>query len=296
MSNNSNVLIIGASGLLGTAIAHHLHSFKPLTPSRSDLDITNVESIDRYLNTNNPCIIINASGYANVDLCEKNPKTSEKINSMAISLLSKACKKFEIPLIHFSTDYVFNGVKRIPYKESDSPSPLNEYGKHKLEAENLIKATLNKYLIFRISWLYGPSKPTFLSLITESTKRGNSLNIVNDQFGTPNSVDFISREIYYLITLLKKNKKNIPWGLYHLSSYGETTWFNFAEKISKHSYAKAKIEPISTDQYIIKNGILTKRPYYTVLNSSKYESSFERHVPSWEDELIKYFINNRIIK
>ncbi len=293
MTKTNKILLLGGNGLLGKAISLTLSGYNVLQPSRSTLDISDYSALDLYAQLHHPSIIINATGCPKVDLCEEQPALSENINFRSVSNMAKVCSGLDIPLIHFSSDYIFDGKAKFPYSEKDLPNPLNMYGVHKLQAEKVISSSLNKFLILRVSWLYGITRPNFFTLITDSIKQNRPvLQIVDDQLGTPNSVDFIAREAAFLINYIDNHKNNVPWGIFHISCTETTSWYDFACNISRLANAGVEIKPISSKSYNSQQNILTKRPLYSTLNSLNYAQTFNREMPSWQTCLSDFCRDN----
>ena len=235
--------------------------------------------------------IINASAYTNVSEAEIDPQNAYKVNDTAIKNIASLIDKNSSLFVHFSTDYVFDGKKNSSYTEEDSTNPINEYGKSKLNGEiNLKKSDIN-YFIFRTSWVYDNNGNNFPNKIVNMAKQGKSIQVVDDQYGVPNHVDFISLST---LTCLKKyckyssTEKHIAHGLYNLSCNDQTTWFNFAKYIldgihkkSKHQY---DIKALKSDNF--KSNV--KRPQYSVLSNKKITRQFDIKIPSWQYYADKY--------
>lgn len=289
MSNIYRVLLIGSTGFLGNALKRQLHDYHVLCPTKNELDITNFESIDQFLKNHQCSIIINAAACAKPDKCEQDPSRSYALNVSGPEILAVLSKRKNIPLIHFSTDYVFDGNKTNPYVEIDTPNPLNIYGKHKVEGEKKVRVNNQKHLIFRLSWLYGISKPNFFTLIRDTIENQRELSIVTDQIGVPNSVDFIAREITYVVDTLKMNSSFALYGTYHLSTLGQISWFQFAQKIESLYNANKYILPISTKEFQKNHALSVKRPEFSVLCVDTYSNLFQRKLPNWDIELESFF-------
>ncbi len=213
------------------------------------------------------------------------------MNDIAIKKIASVIGNGSPLFVHFSTDYVFDGNKRNPYNENDEPNPINEYGKSKLNGEiNLRKSNIN-YFIFRTSWVYDNKSNNFPNKIVNLAKKGKPIKVIDDQFGVPNHVDFISLTTltclmkYYKYTAIEKNNSH---GTYNLSCYGETTWFNFAkyvlDGINENSNYQSEIKSVNSDYF--KSDV--KRPRYSVLSSKKITEQFDIKIPSWQYYADKY--------
>ena len=213
------------------------------------------------------------------------------MNDIAIKNIASVIGKGSPLLVHFSTDYVFDGNKRKPYNENDEPRPINEYGKSKLNGEiNIRKSNVN-YFIFRTSWVYDNRSNNFPNKIINLVKKGKPIKVIDDQYGVPNHVDFIS--LSTLTCLMKYYKysdveKHASHGTYNLSCHGETTWFNFAkyilDGINENSKNQYEIDPVNSDYF--KTDV--KRPKYSVLSSKKIKEQFDIEIPTWQYYADKY--------
>jgi len=268
------VLVTGSNGQLGKTLQEFYASSKDVEftfTTRDELDITNTKEIDQYLKKNDIDYCINCAAYTNVEKAEDEPEHAFLINSIAVHNLALACKKKGIILIHISTDYVFDGEKTKPYKESDETYPINTYGKSKLKGEQNIKAILDHYFIIRTSWLYSRFGHNFLDTILKKVLHNDDLKIVSSQTGSPTSCDDLAEFIYFLIL-----NKDITFGIYHFTSQKSTSWYGFAKHIASHfkAYDLKKIQPLET--YKTK----AERPSYSVLDLSKTLNIYPK-INSW---------------
>jgi dTDP-4-dehydrorhamnose reductase len=286
----TRVLVTGANGQLGKTI-------KELYPTnegeiqftfttKAELDITIKDRVEEFFNKNNFDYCINCAAYTNVDQAERDTKSAYKVNAKAVKYLAQTCKKTNTILIHISTDYVFDGNKNEPYKELDTPNPINEYGKSKLLGEQHIQEISQKHFIIRTSWLYSKYGKNFVKSIVNKIQENTELRITTSQEGTPTSCIDLSKFIYFLI---KCNTNN--YGIYHFTAIGETTWYDLAIQISKHfsQYNSSNIIPVKA--YNSK----AIRPLYSVLNNSKAQRLFSKKC-DWRksvDEVVKTLTNNQ---
>jgi len=224
-------------------------------------------------------------------VAEDNPDIAYKVNDIAIKNIASFIDKNSSVFIHYSTDYVFDGKKKSPYTEEDSTNPINEYGNSKLNGEiNLKQSDLN-YFIFRTSWVYDNKGNNFPNKIVEQAKQGKSIKVINDQFGIPNHVDFISSSTlaclnkYYKYSAAEKNKSH---GVYNLSCNDQTNWFSFAKYILDGIYDKFKIpyELKAVKSNHFKSNV--NRPKYSVLSNQKIIKQFDIKIPSWQYYADKY--------
>ena len=270
------ILIIGHTGKLGSALCKHLPQGKTklFTPKHQELDLSKATSIQHYIDQFGrfDCII-NAAGFLHVDLAEQEPVTTLETNGIALYHLAKICKKDRSLFIHFSTDYVFDGEKKKPYKEEDYKNPLNLYGKSKCIGDEIIQTIGDNYFIFRTSWLYDLSGKNFLSLIWEKSFTDETLHIVSDQIGTPTYVGDLADSVLKIMNLYFSEEK-IPSSTFHLAGSSETSWYDLAtfilDEIKKYRpQCPLKILPISTKDYRKKNQGVAQRPLYSALDSTK---------------------------
>ena len=259
------IVITGASGQVGQTIKKEIENSYTIFPlSKDEFDITRndlsrIEKID-------PDIIINAAAFTNVEEAEKNYQESMACNYLGPKYLSNFAFNNSIPLIHFSTDYVFNGENCIPYKENDETNPINIYGLSKLNGE---KAISDKSIIIRTSWLYSIFQGNFLTNILEKIKNEEQISVVYDQVGSPTSCRSLAKVVKSVIEKIKFKQK-IQNGVYHFSDSGQTTWYEFAKKINEYAFEyglckKINIKKIATNDL----ALLAKRPAFSVLNSKR---------------------------
>jgi dTDP-4-dehydrorhamnose reductase len=281
--NGYPILILGASGMLGYDLIKvlkkdHTYNYKYI----KDFDITKKDACIKTIISLKPKIVINATAFTNVDLCEKEKKKAFDVNAYGVRNLAIVCKEIEAFLVSFSTDYVFDGCKKEPYKEDDSPSPLNQYGLSKLKGEKFIRDTLEKYLIIRTSWLYGENGPNFVESICKQAKVKKILNVVNDQKSSPTYTLHLSKAVKILLN------QNIR-GILHITNEGSCTWYNFALKILEFSGIKnVEVNPITSKE--LKRPAI--RPENSQLDNSLFYRSTGFKMPDWE-EGVKEYLRNR---
>lgn len=281
----NKILILGGTGQLGIELVNSLSKkeFNILIPSRLELDITNYTKIKNYLIDNKPDLVINCAAYTNVSNCEIHKQESYSVNVKAPEYLSKLCAEADIYLFHFSTDYVFDGSKN-SFSEKDICNPINEYGKQKLEAENLISFNAKKYFIFRISWLYSAHRKNFFLTIIDKIKLNQDISVVNDQYGIPTSCGFVARNIIEFLFYLRKYPKRIESAIFHLVPNGSCSWYEFACKIRTNLGLISTIDSISSDEY---SGDLVNRPKRSILNNSLFKEQFKLVFDDWEQYLLE---------
>lgn len=288
MNQIKKILITGVEGQVGSSIKNSLRKeFNTVGFNRNGLNISDLKNMRDVIISQNPDMVINPAAYTDVDAAEDNQKEAYLINAIAPGEIAKICSELSIPLIHFSTDYVFDGNKKNPYKENDNPNPKNFYGQSKLDGENLIIKNTKKYFIIRTSWVYSMSGKNFLTTMLKLFKENDELKIVSDQIGSPTSSNFIAEKILKLVRKYFVDNSASAYGIYNLSSSGETNWYEFAKAIHTISAInnKLKIIPISSKEYITR----AKRPKMSVLNNDKISCFLREDNESWQDSLKKEF-------
>lgn len=237
------ILIIGARGLLGKAVTEELKNYEIFTPTSKELDITKREKVEKYVLEKLPNIIINCAAYTNVDKAEVEKEHAYNINCVGTLNLAQICNKFNITLMHISTDYVFDGKKAqyYSYKEDDELylNPITMYGITKLQGEKNIINLCKKYYILRTSWLFGDGK-NFIRTIIRLSKENSEINVVNDQFGNPTYTVDLASIINQIII------KQIPYGIYNATNIGSTSWYELAKKVLTYTKSNCIVNPIST--------------------------------------------------
>jgi dTDP-4-dehydrorhamnose reductase len=227
------VLINGRNGQVSHELQRRLGGVGELIVlGRDQLDLAQPDQIRRQVQNLRPDLIINAAAHTAVDLAESEPQAAFAINAIAPGILAEEARALDIPLIHYSTDYVFDGLKAGPYNEDDTPNPLGVYGKSKLAGEQAIRDVQGKYLILRTSWVYSTHGRNFLLTMQRLLQEKPELRVVADQIGAPTWAGTIANSTLALIEHWQANEV-ANWGTYHLSAQGETSWFGFAQAIGE---------------------------------------------------------------
>ncbi|HET8754126.1 MAG TPA: dTDP-4-dehydrorhamnose reductase [Salinimicrobium sp.] len=277
------VLVTGAAGQLGKCIQKFSSGFPEIdfTFKGSDsFDLTLYAVVSTFLRENQFDYCINCAAYTNVEKAENEREMAYLVNSKAVKNLAEICEQNNIVLIHFSTDYVFDGEKKTPYSEEDEANPLNIYGASKLSGEECIEQMMNNYFIFRTSWLYSEFGSNFLINILKKAKEETVLNITAAQKGTPTNANDLARFVLKLIS-----EGNTNYGIYHYSNLGEATWYDFAEEILKLSGNSNAVVLNKTDNYKTQ----AARPNYSVLSKEKVQMVFGQNILHWKDSLAQQF-------
>lgn len=283
--NPIHVLVTGSNGQLGSelkcAAQLHVSGLDFIFTDVSELNITDLESVNRFVADNNVKYIVNCAAYTAVDKAEDEQDICYKINRDAVRNLGIAANKNGAKVIHISTDYVFDGTALRPYAESDPISPKSVYGKSKQEGEALLQEVCPQSIIIRTAWLYSVYGNNFVKTMIKLGKERDSLNVVADQTGTPTNAADLAKAIIEIIDY-SELKDQFEAGVYHYSNEGVTTWYDFTLAIHKNAgITTCKVSPITTDQYPTK----ASRPQYSVLDKSKIKSIFKISIPEWEDSL-----------
>jgi dTDP-4-dehydrorhamnose reductase len=275
----NHVLLLGGSGMLGSVVLRLLNSenFDYVAPTSLDLDIRDSAQLFKFVSDFRPSWIINCAAWTNVDGAESHFQDAMNLNAHAVGNIGKVALELESRVIHISTDYVFEGMKSIPYTESDATNPLNAYGKTKLAGEFALKENLESdSFLIRTSWLYGPTGKNFAKTMIRKALSQDICSVVADQNGTPTSAIDLARGIIDLV------RNPVAPGIYHYSNLGQATWFDFAQKI---------YELTSTDPDLVRACLTSElsqvalRPTYSVLNKNKWIETKLSMIPEWQVSL-----------
>lgn len=281
------ILITGADGQLGRELIKQgqLKGFSVQAPSEDDMDITDLEKIDRCMAFHQPEVVINAAAYTQVDKAESEAALAFAVNTTGSANLARMCAKNKIPLVHISTDYVFDGQKGTSYLETDAISPVGVYGRSKAEGEIEIRSHLKEHIILRTSWLYGIHGHNFAKTILKLATTKPKIRVVADQYGSPTNAADLAQTILIISDRMQFNN-DVDWGTYHYCGQGVISWYNFAEKIVglARLYADVKttrIEPIATADYPTR----AVRPIYSALDCSRIQKHFGISPKPWQKSL-----------
>lgn len=285
------ILVLGSTGQIGTALKKDLTKWCDATfLNRNDLDFADIESLSAKLKDFKPDFIINSAAYTDVDQAEEFQENAFQVNSFAVEKLSKLANSIGAVLVHFSTDYVFDGKKNTPYTETETPNPLSIYGKSKLEGERFVEKNCSKFLILRTSGVISKNNDNFVSKIKKLSITKKELSVINDQITAVNFASYISEATSKILKKIEDNTENENrWGIYHMSGAESGSWFDFAsyaQKINalcdpKSSFSQIKILPISSVEFNQK----AKRPNYSFLTSDKLKNDFGISLPNWEKSI-----------
>lgn len=271
--------------MLAKSVRERLKDNELICTDVEDLDITNETAVVEYVGNLKPDFIINCAAYTAVDKAEEAGEIVEKINANGPGNLAKAANQVGATLVHISTDYVFGGDLDVAkeYKEDDEKGPVTVYGITKLHGEEQVQANTEKYYIFRTAWLYGDGNNFVRTMIKLGTDR-DEISVVSDQHGSPTYAEDLANIIGEAI------EKQIPYGVYHATNEGFTTWYDFTKAIFEYTGILCKVNPVSTEKYIEMMKITqAKRPFNSQLSKQKLAIAGIK-VPNWEDALKRYLI------
>ena len=282
------ILLTGKNGQIGFALHKKLASLgEVIATNRNELNLENSDAIRAFIEKIKPDIIINAGAYTDVDKAESEIELAHKVNTEAPKVLAEKASQLDIPIIHFSTDYVFDGLKNEPYVETDQTNPQSVYGKTKWEGEEAIR-NHKKHIILRTSWVFSSRGQNFLKTILKLIQEKTSLNIMNDQRGAPTSADSIADVTYTVVKTILNKAGFEDFGTYHVALEGETNWYQYACFITdeairlglKTLMISHDIKAIPSDAY----PTVAKRPMNSRLNTTKIKKAFMLELFSWEKE------------
>jgi dTDP-4-dehydrorhamnose reductase len=274
------ILVTGSNGQLGNEIkdrAAKYPDFRFLFTDLAELDITRQDALDNYFRKHVPDYLVNCAAYTAVDKAESDRDTAFLVNSKATELIHNCCNRYGSRLIHISTDYVFDGIKKTPYSEEDKTNPQSVYGESKLKAEQAI--SIKQHIIIRTCWLYSAYGNNFVKTVLRLGRERDKLRIVNDQTGCPTWAGDLAGSILEIIE--KSDKGTFLPGIYHYSNQGMCTWYELACKTLAYVGIKTPVEPILTSEYPLP----AKRPAYSVLDTQKIIQAYRLQIPHWEESL-----------
>lgn len=281
-----NILVTGAKGQLGkelqTLVRNKQNSIQHnfFFTDKNELDITDKKSIENYLAKKEISTIINCAAYTAVDKAEEERELADLINHKAVEILAKSAKEHNIPLIHISTDYVFDGTSCKPYKETDPTNPQNVYGETKLKGEEAFQSSGAKGIIIRTSWIYSPFGKNFVKTMLSLAKSKKELRIIYDQIGSPTYAKDLAKAILHIIRNPQLTALNSV-EIYHYSNEGVCSWYDFAKAIFDLQDIDIKLLPVETEEYLTP----AQRPHYSVLSKKKIKKDFDIVIPCWRDSL-----------
>lgn len=281
------VLIIGNKGQLGWAIERQaaIEGIATEGVDLPELDLTSWEDVKQLIGKERFAAIVNAAAYTAVDKAESDVDTAFAVNRDGVAHLADACRENGIPLIHISTDYVFDGTNTVPYKPEDPINPLGVYGRSKAEGEEALRARLPNHIIIRTSWLYGVHGNNFVKTMIRLAKERKEMRVVDDQKGCPTFAGDLASAILKILEMLNEGQE-LKWGTYHYCNAGITSWYSFAKKAielaaENEDFLVDRIVPIASASYPTP----APRPTFSALDNNSFTSSFGVDMFSWEESL-----------
>lgn len=281
------ILVIGSSGQLARSLgAKAIEENLPMVRvGRPAFDVADLTDIERTIAAIQPQAIINTAAYTAVDLAEDEVDLAYSINCDAAARVAASARLRGIPLVHVSTDYVFDGQKKGRYLETDRPNPLNVYGRSKREGEEQVLKFYPDALVIRTSWVYGPFGDNFFTKLLRKAEKEDVVSVVNDQYGAPTLARDLAAGILRVVAQLEPRNRFHMGGLYHLTNSGETTWYGFAadiwHQLERQKYSTPTLRPIKTQEYPTK----AERPRNSCLDTSKIDRDFDVRLRPWDEAL-----------
>lgn len=252
-------------------------SYRVIPQTEHELDISNAKAVFDTITTVKPDVVVNCAAHTQVDACEAEHDKAFAVNAHGVKHIARACRKADSLLVHFSTDYVFDGNTQQPYRETDTPHPLSVYGQSKLAGEQYIRDIAPRFIIIRSLWLYGKGGNNFIATIVRLARERTELRVVNDQIGSPTWTKHLSLAVKALLD-------RTALGIYHVSNQGSCSWYECAVKIVECLRAGIPVVPITSKEI----NLAAPRPHYSVLDCSKFEHATGIQLPSWDAALYEY--------
>lgn len=273
------ILLTGRNGQVGWELERALPALgKVIATDRARLNLEDGEALRRTAREAKPALIVNAAAYNAVDKAESERELAMRVNAIALAVLGEEAKRLGALLVHYSTDYVFDGEKRTPYAEGDAPNPISHYGATKLEGERAVAASGCRHLILRTSWLYGPRATNFYQVILRKARAGEPMRMVDDQTSVPTTSTFLAMET---VALLSKGVE----GLLHLVPSGDATRYDFAREVVRVTGSKSKVEPARSAEF----PAAAARPAYSVMDNRRAAAALGVRLPHWSELLPQVF-------
>jgi dTDP-4-dehydrorhamnose reductase len=281
------VLVTGSSGMLGEDLVECLKErFKVVALTRQKCDITDKKKVVEVFKHYGPWVVIHTASFTDVDGCQKDRKKAYCVNVRGTDNVAKAAALTGAVLIYVSSDYVFSGKKRRPYRETDKPHPLNVYARTKYQGEEVVRRLLRKHIIIRTSWLFGAGRMNFIDNVLRWAKDKDRIKIVADKYASPTYSMDLSRAALELLELMSGGKwKDAFYGTYHIVNSGDCSWYEYARFILKAAKInKVKVEPISISEM----NFAARRPAFSTLDNSKYSRLTKRPLRCWQEAVKEY--------
>lgn len=280
------ILLLGGTGQVGHALRSRLETRgRVAAPPRTQCDLEDPDALRQTVRDAEPDLVVNAAAYTDVDGAEEEPERAAVINAEAPRVLAEEAERLGAWLVHYSTDYVFDGTATHPYVESDPPNPINTYGRTKRNGEVSVQDAGTRVLVLRTSWVYSARRHNFLRTMLRLSDERDALTVVDDQIGAPTCAHWIADATATILQSVQRHEApETLGGLYHLSAGGQTSWYGFARAIfAQFGRDEVSVEPVSSDAYPTK----AARPAYTVLDSTAARRTFDLKIPTWSEQLAR---------
>ncbi|MFV0528550.1 MAG: dTDP-4-dehydrorhamnose reductase [Lachnospiraceae bacterium] len=273
------VLVTGVKGQLGHDVMNELakRGHEGVGVDVEEMDITDAAIVEQVITEAQVDAVIHCAAYTAVDAAEDNEEICRKVNVDGTKHIAVVCKKLHLPMMYFSTDYVFDGQGERPWEPEDPCQPLNVYGQTKYEGEVAVQETLEQYFIIRIAWVFGVNGKNFIKTMLQLSETRDALNVVNDQFGSPTYT-------YDLAVLVVDMITSDKYGIYHATNEGICSWYEFATEIFRQAGIEMKLTPVDSSGFPAK----AKRPSNSRMNKDKLDAMGFNRLPAWEDALKRY--------
>ncbi len=282
----ASVLLLGATGQVGHVLRRTLAPLGRVhAPGRAAVDLTDLTSVRAAVRELGPDLVVNAAAYTDVDGAEEEPGRAARINAEAPRVLAEAAQEARAWLVHYSTDYVFEGTKRAPYTEADAPSPISVYGRTKRDGEKAIRTVGGRHVILRTSWVYSRRRSNFVRTMLGLARENDRLAVVDDQIGVPTWAGWCAEATASICERLLAEDDAALSGLYHLAGTGQTSWYGLARAVfAQFGRTDVTVEPVSSGEY----ETAAPRPAYTVLDSSRIRTAFRVPTTTWSEQLSRF--------
>jgi dTDP-4-dehydrorhamnose reductase len=277
------ILVVGREGQLARSLAElaDASALQVVALGRPDIDLADEKSVVAVIARERPDAVVNAAAYTAVDSAEDEPALANAINALGAEYVARACAANSIPVVHISTDYVFDGMKDGRHREDDPTGPVNAYGRSKLEGERRVAQACERHLILRTAWLHSPWGANFVKTMLRLAVDRPAISVVGDQWGSPTYAPHLARIVTAIASRAVSDPTATRWGTYHAVGGGETTWFGFAQEIfrlaAEHGQPAARVTAIATADY----PTAARRPANSRLNCDKLRLSFGLELPDW---------------
>ncbi|WP_212957013.1 dTDP-4-dehydrorhamnose reductase [Bacillus sanguinis] len=278
------VIVTGAKGQLAQDVLKQLEhtDLQVYGIDREELDITNNEAVQAYINKIKPDAIMHCAAYTNVDAAEEDAETAYKVNGLGTKYLAQAAGEIGAKMLYISTDYVFDGTAKSPYETSEPTKPLGVYGETKLAGETFVQQSVDKFFIVRTAWVFGIFGNNFVKTMLRLGKEHDEISVVHDQIGSPTYTVDLAR---FMIELIRSEK----YGIYHATNTGVCSWYEFAVEIFNQAGIGVKVNPVTTEEFPRP----AARPHYSVLSKQKIEDEGFSSLQDWKEALKAYLLENK---